>query len=501
MSALVGDITPDKWPEPNYDDPETRTSLILGFMISGAILSIAFTAGRLIAKVKRSNKHALGLDDWLMTISTVMMLGVNILGCVSTSVGSGRHTWDVKLGWAVTWGKIDLATYVLFIPSVSLTKISLCVSYLRLFPSRMNQWFCYICITFLTLWSLTFIFLMMFACRPINGFWDPTIREASCLHIKELLILTGVLNSLTDFCVFLWPVKTLWSIRLPLLQRISLVVAFGIGCFVCLAGVVRAWYMEVYFQSDDPYWKAAILWIIVSLEGNLGIVCGCLPTLKPLAKMLWPRLFSSSSLVIDKLAPVATGPNGPSNAEEGRNSGNESHRGTVAAAAGLGPKLELGAMGASMGAKNEGWPFGNISQPGRGGGSPGIFEEMFAAKKKRDGYFDTNMTPIGQGEMRMLDDGDVWAEVDTRSPSGVWRILRTVTLHSSSNSRRNSSAVVGAEGNAVPGVAAADARHSALSSTLPPSTFASRDPSAEIEDDRSEEHILRPSRRWYGQDR
>lgn len=386
----------------------------------------------------------------------------------------------------------------------------------------MNQWFCYICITFLTLWSLTFIFLMMFACRyvisnlplsfasnmaktnhgcstissPINGFWDPTIREASCLHIKELLILTGVLNSLTDFCVFLWPVKTLWSIRLPLLQRISLVVAFGIGCFVCLAGVVRAWYMEVYFQSDDPYWKAAILWIIVSLEGNLGIVCGCLPTLKPLARMLWPRLFASSSLVIDKLAPVATGPNGPSNAEEGRNSGNESHRGAVAAA-GPGAKLELGAMGASMGAKNEGWPFGNISQPGRGG-SPGVFEEMLVAKKKRDGYFDTNMAPIGQGEMRMLDDGDVWAEVDTRSPTGMWRILRTVTLHSSSNSRRNSGAV-GAEGIAVPGVAA-DARHSALS-TQPPSTFASRDPSAEIEDDRSEEHILRPARRWYGGDR
>lgn len=387
----------------------------------------------------------------------------------------------------------------------------------------MNQWFCYICITFLTLWSLTFIFLMMFACRyvmsnlplffisniaktnhrcptissPINGFWDPTIREASCLHIKELLILTGVLNSLTDFCVFLWPVKTLWSIRLPLLQRISLVVAFGIGCFVCLAGVVRAWYMEVYFQSDDPYWKAAILWIIVSLEGNLGIVCGCLPTLKPLARMLWPRLFASSSLVIDKLAPVATGPNGPSNVEEGRNSGNEIHRGAVAAA-GPGAKLELGAMGASMGAKSEGWPFGNISQPGRGG-SPGIFEEMFAAKKKRDGYFDTNMAPIGQGEMRMLEDGDVWAEVDTRSPNGMWRILRTVTLHSSSNSRRNSGAV-GAEASAVPGVAA-DARHSALSSTLPPSTFASRDPSAEIEDDRSEEHILRPARRWYGEDR
>ncbi|KAL1645156.1 hypothetical protein SLS58_003861 [Diplodia intermedia] len=478
MSAIVGNVTPDKWPEPNYEDPVTRTPLILGLMISGAVLSVGFTAGRLFAKIKRSSNHSLGLDDWLMALSTVIMLGVNVLGCVSTTVGSGRHTWD-----------IDLATY-----------ISLCTSYLRLFPSRTNQWFCYICISFLTLWSLTFIFLMMFSCNPIAGFWDPRIREASCLHIKELLILTGALNSLTDFCVFLWPVKTLWSIRLPLLQRISLVVAFGIGCFVCLAGVVRAWYMEVYFQSDDPYWKAAMLWVIVSLEGNLGIVCGCLPTLKPLAKMLWPRMFTSSSLVVDKLVPVGSAglnPNNnnnnnnhynPSNAEEGR-SGNESgNRGT---------KLEVGAKGATMGAKHEGWPFGNISQPGRGG-SPGVFEEMFAAKKK--GYFDDNnnhsLTPIGQGEMRMLEGGDVWAEIDTRVPGGAWRILRTVTLHSSSNSRRNS----GANGDAAAGVigVAADARHSALSSNLPPSTLASRDPSEEIEDDRSDQRILRPARRWYG---
>ncbi|OJD36415.1 uncharacterized protein BKCO1_11000147 [Diplodia corticola] len=492
MSAIVGTVTPDKWPQPNYDHPVTRTPLILGFMISGAVLSVSFTAGRMFAKVKRSSKHSLGLDDWLMALSTVMMLGVNVLGCVSTTVGSGRHTWDT-----------DLATYIIFIPSVSLTKISLCTSYLRLFPSRANQWFCYICITFLTVWSLTFIFLMMFACDPIAGFWDPSIREASCLHVKELLILTGALNSLTDFCVFLWPVKTLWSIRLPLLQRISLVVAFGIGCFVCLAGVVRAWYMEVYFQSNDPYWKAAMLWVIVSLEGNLGIVCGCLPTLKPLAKMLWPRLFSSrSNLALDELAPAASClNNSPSNAEERGSNDNDDNNGDAA-------KLELGAKGATMGARNEGWPFGNISRLGRGGGSPGIFEEMFAAKANKTGYFDDlqhngrgpTPTPIGQGEMRMLEGGDVWAEVDTSVPGGAWRILRTVTLHHSSssngNGRSRSNSAVGG-GAEVAGIAA-DARHSALSSNRPASTLLSRDPSAEMEDDRSDQRILRSTRRWHG---
>lgn len=125
MSSLVGDLRPESWPEPNYVNPKTRTSLVWGLMISGAGLSIIFTAGRLFAKAKRSNKGALGADDWLMTLSTVrtsrtaffntsitngllqvMMLGVNVLGCVSTTVGSGYHTWDVRPEWPITWGKV-----------------------------------------------------------------------------------------------------------------------------------------------------------------------------------------------------------------------------------------------------------------------------------------------------------------------------------------------------------------------------------------------------------
>ncbi|EKG16732.1 hypothetical protein MPH_06073 [Macrophomina phaseolina MS6] len=194
MSSLVGDLRPESWPEPNYVNPKTRTSLVWGLMISGAGLSIIFTAGRLFAKAKRSTKGALGADDWLMTLSTVrtsrtaffntsitngllqvMMLGVNVLGCVSTTVGSGYHTWDVRPEWPITWGKL-CSFQVFLLRRVSsaeinyqyhslTTSVSLCVSYLKLFPSRTNQWFCYITITFLTLWSLTFIFLMMFACR------------------------------------------------------------------------------------------------------------------------------------------------------------------------------------------------------------------------------------------------------------------------------------------------------------------------------------------------
>ncbi|KAF2083805.1 hypothetical protein K490DRAFT_15266, partial [Saccharata proteae CBS 121410] len=272
------------WPAPNYVDPKTNTTLIVGMLIPCGLLVLLFVAGRLFAKA--NTKGSISLDDWLMTASATMIIGVDVLGCVHTLYGAGYHIWDIPTGWAQPWGKVSLL--ILFVPSVSLTKISLCVSYLRLFPSRLNKWFCYVTITFLILWSFAVVFLFCFACSPIAGFWDPSIPNAKCLNIEVAFIVSAAINSLTDFTVFLWPTPMLWNVQLPLQTRLSLVFVFGIGCIVCTAGILRAWYITIYFDSDDPFWKSAVLWAILGVEGNFGIICGCLPPLKPALKRLFP---------------------------------------------------------------------------------------------------------------------------------------------------------------------------------------------------------------------
>lgn len=51
---------------------------------------------------------------------------------------------------------------ILFPISCSLTKISLCLTYLRLFPSREDRIFCYVLGAFVTLYTAACIFLMLF---------------------------------------------------------------------------------------------------------------------------------------------------------------------------------------------------------------------------------------------------------------------------------------------------------------------------------------------------
>lgn len=162
---------------------------------------------------------------------------------------------------------------------------------------------------------------------PIQAFWDSTIEGARCLDFRSSLLSTAALNTLSDFLVFLWPAHALWNVQLPVKQRIQLIIIFSMGCIVCIGGICRMWYIEVYFSTYDSFCKSifskvlafplavtsfrtlffiacsnanngtgegAIVWIIMSLEYTIGIICGCLPSVKPLLASLFPAIFGSS---------------------------------------------------------------------------------------------------------------------------------------------------------------------------------------------------------------
>ncbi|OCK91609.1 uncharacterized protein K441DRAFT_688848 [Cenococcum geophilum 1.58] len=280
------------WPTPNYVNPETRVNLALGWILSTTTLMLIFLAARLYSRA--TLKAALGADDWVIAAAAVFAVPISIIGCATTAFGLGYHIWDIKPGWAETYAKMAIAANALIPISLSLTKISLCLSYLRLFPSRSNKIFCWIAIIYLSCWTIGVVFSMVFSCLPVVTQWDATITQKTCIDFRAAFLAAAALNSFSDFLVFLWPARALWNIQLPVKQRVGLILVFAVGCIVCVAGICRMWYFEAYLNSHDPYWEAAILWPVTSTEINIGIVCGCLPGTKPLLSRLFPPLFSTS---------------------------------------------------------------------------------------------------------------------------------------------------------------------------------------------------------------
>ncbi|KAL1603838.1 hypothetical protein SLS60_005430 [Paraconiothyrium brasiliense] len=158
---------------------------------------------------------------------------------------------------------------------------------------------------FVAAYTLTCVILMFTQCRPLNAYWDKDVK-ITCVDMHANMIAIGAINTATDFIIYLWPARYLWRIQLPLKQRLGLVFVFTCGLVVCVAGVFRMIYLQRYFTNIDLLWDAALTTSLGIVEVNIGILCGCLPCVKPLLVKFLPTLFGSSQ----RSRTVLSGPTG-----------------------------------------------------------------------------------------------------------------------------------------------------------------------------------------------
>ncbi|PVH93865.1 hypothetical protein DM02DRAFT_540645 [Periconia macrospinosa] len=287
------------WPAPNYVNPETRGSLVLGVNVTFSTLVVLFITVRFYSRVFMVK--ALGVDDWVMLVAAIASIATSIMMCVSTAPRflTGYHIWDLTPSFARNpspGGQIGMASQLMFITTTMLMKMSVLLTYLRVFPSRTNKWFCYILMTCTMVMFIVTFFLALFQCIPIQAYWRPfEYPHVHCLSITVIYWSTGVPNIISDLLIFLWPAKDLANLKLPLKERVILISMFCLGIIICIAGICRLWYTVIYVESFDIFYEVAAIYAIITIETSLGIICGSIPACKPLLSRLFPRFFAPSA--------------------------------------------------------------------------------------------------------------------------------------------------------------------------------------------------------------
>ncbi|OJJ57701.1 hypothetical protein ASPSYDRAFT_133705 [Aspergillus sydowii CBS 593.65] len=284
------------WPTPDYDNPhEPLDTIIYAVNIPLMVLMTVFVGARFISRTFLV-RNALGIDDWMMLIAFVLAMAMSACQLVEPRYGIGRHLYDVKYAWYPSLGKLTIAIQALFAPCSAITKISICLTYLRLFPSKTNKWFNYITMTILAGFGTSTTVTMILQCIPLSDIWAvfKPMNQKRCIDSEKFFIAAAAINSITDFMVYLWPIHYLWRVKLSLAKRIGLIICFGVGVLICIAGVIRITWQVKFAQSWDQTYNGAIIFIIVAVECNLGVVCGCLPGVRPLMAKIFPSLTSST---------------------------------------------------------------------------------------------------------------------------------------------------------------------------------------------------------------
>ncbi|OCK77028.1 hypothetical protein K432DRAFT_282427, partial [Lepidopterella palustris CBS 459.81] len=282
-------------PLPNQKDTKTRVSLVIGVEVSTTSVMAVFVFARFY--MRTFVKRVLGTDDWAMGAAAVCFFITNarsIINCVETRHALGLHIWNISLKDLALAAKVRAIGYIsvlLFMTCTTLTKISMCLTYLRILYARSDRIFCYCAMIFVLASWICISIIIIFLVAHLSSPWDlanvPLNQEAAILS-------SATMNSISDFLVFLWPLRTLWTVKLPTRQRFGLVFVFSVGCIVCVAGICRMAYLIRFFKSPDVFYDGAVIYVICAIEANVGVICGCLPALKPLLARYFHCIFGNT---------------------------------------------------------------------------------------------------------------------------------------------------------------------------------------------------------------
>ncbi|KAG0137442.1 hypothetical protein HOY82DRAFT_477493 [Tuber indicum] len=269
-----------------------RQQTLLGVEIALIVLTTIVVTIRIYSRAWLN--RSLGMDDFLMVIATGFAIALTVITTVHLNYGWGISIYSPEQNpeWFGPSRKLSWSCQLCFLICATLSKISILTFYSRIFETTNKKFrnLIYLGIFLVSSIGVAFTFTVIFQCRPVPAYWDPTVA-GKCLHTRAPYLVSGVLNTFTDFYVFLLPIRSVWDLRLPRRQKIGLLVVFAGGLVVCIAGAVRIAFLAAVFDlSSDYTWTGTDLWIITAAELDLGIICASVPALKAFLAQFFPRL-------------------------------------------------------------------------------------------------------------------------------------------------------------------------------------------------------------------
>ncbi|KAK4121368.1 hypothetical protein N657DRAFT_623734 [Parathielavia appendiculata] len=286
------------------------------FAVTTATLCLAtlFVAARLVTRVGIVRRTR--ACDHMMTLAWLIAVFLSTSVILAAKRGLGRHERDIDPDKRSGLRRCEYVFSVLYNPVLMATKTSILLFYLRLSKQtqrtlRLASW---ATMGVVNVAGTVLTFINIFQCQPVRAAWDITVQRQRCIPLLTEFICSAPVNVVTDLAILALPIPVLTSMRLPPRQKTILVATFALGIFVTVVDVIRIYYLQQaidraptarYGQSDDFSWNASLALMWSAVEVNVGIICACIPTLKPLFIRILPVMLvdgrgaqgSSSTLV------------------------------------------------------------------------------------------------------------------------------------------------------------------------------------------------------------
>ncbi|KAL4937961.1 hypothetical protein BDV06DRAFT_201999 [Aspergillus oleicola] len=274
------------------------------------LLATIFVALRCVSRICIVRRLSLG--DYLMLLAWVLDFGFSFALFYATSKGLGLHDVDIAVEARGPLSRANYAFTVLYNPALMAVKSAILVFYLTLTQGeKLFRYANYATLIVVNVAGLALTLVNIFQCRPVWAAWAASLPlDANCTDILTLYLSSSPVNIITDLAILVLPNPILTRMRLPLKQKIILVVTFSFGFFVAVVDVVRIAYLQeattsreillrqIHLQNyggGDFAWYASLSFMWSVVEVNVSIMCACVPSLKPLVARIVPKMIRDNT--------------------------------------------------------------------------------------------------------------------------------------------------------------------------------------------------------------
>ena len=151
--------------------------------------------------------------------------------------------------------------------------------------------------------GIVLTFLCIFQCRPISAAF--TSADGHCIDLVNLFLSSAPINLLTDLAILILPLPVLTALRMPRRQKVILVATFIVGGFVAVVSVIRIVYIQRALEQErentgykisatngSPWfiYEASYTLMWSAIEVSVGLMCACVPNLKPIVARILPTI-------------------------------------------------------------------------------------------------------------------------------------------------------------------------------------------------------------------
>ena len=286
----------------------SRVHQIIAAVFACSVLSTFFVAARIYTR-SRINR-AIGWDDYIALVTLPFCIACGVLLAIATRHGMGV-SGDLGQQYQI-WVFSSMCTYLLALLGY---KMSILCLYLRIFDVDQLFRYCTWAVMFITFGYLfSNIWTQIFGCRPVAKTWTPDL-PGHCIQTFKADYGYGSLNIITDLLIFVLPLPMVWRLQLSPRDKLGVSVIFVTGSMyvqppspmnfqhrvaissslIDVLSVIRNWVVAIVrfayvAQAAAGLQRNAIdclFWSIIEI--NTGLICACVPVLKPFFSQFIPK--------------------------------------------------------------------------------------------------------------------------------------------------------------------------------------------------------------------